>query len=100
MPTAFVLINTEIGSESDVLKELKKVEGVDESVESQPTPGRQGRQHQQRQHLDEVLVDDQVVPLGARVLLARRRSGRRKRRWCSDSRRSARSPGRSWGCWR
>ena len=29
MPTAFVLINTEIGSESDVLKELKKVEGVD-----------------------------------------------------------------------
>jgi len=31
MPTAFVLINTEIGSESDVLKELKKVEGVDES---------------------------------------------------------------------
>jgi DNA-binding Lrp family transcriptional regulator len=31
MPTAFVLINTEIGSESDVLKELKKVEGVTES---------------------------------------------------------------------
>ena len=31
MPTAFVLINTEIGSESDVLKELKKVEGVDDS---------------------------------------------------------------------
>ncbi len=31
MPTAFVLINTEIGSESDVLKELKTVEGVDES---------------------------------------------------------------------
>ncbi|MEM3623459.1 MAG: Lrp/AsnC ligand binding domain-containing protein [Candidatus Bathyarchaeales archaeon] len=30
MPTAFVLINTEIGSESDVLKELKKVEGVDD----------------------------------------------------------------------
>ena len=25
MPTAFVLINTEIGSESDVLKELKKI---------------------------------------------------------------------------
>ena len=24
MPTAFVLINTEIGSESDVLKELKR----------------------------------------------------------------------------
>jgi len=31
MPTAFVLINTEIGSESEVLKELKKVEGVDDS---------------------------------------------------------------------
>jgi DNA-binding Lrp family transcriptional regulator len=31
LPTAFVLINTEIGSESDVLKELQKVEGVDES---------------------------------------------------------------------
>jgi DNA-binding Lrp family transcriptional regulator len=31
MPTAFVLINTEIGSESDVLKELRKVEGVEES---------------------------------------------------------------------
>ena len=31
MPTAFVLINTEIGSESDVLKELRKVEGVDDS---------------------------------------------------------------------
>jgi len=30
MPTAFVLINTEIGSEADVLKDLKKVEGVDE----------------------------------------------------------------------
>ncbi len=29
--TAFVLINTEIGSESDVLKELKKVEGVEEA---------------------------------------------------------------------
>jgi DNA-binding Lrp family transcriptional regulator len=31
MPTAFVLINTEIGSENDVLKELKKVDGVDEA---------------------------------------------------------------------
>ena len=30
MPTAFVLVNTEIGSEADVLKDLKKVEGVDE----------------------------------------------------------------------
>jgi DNA-binding Lrp family transcriptional regulator len=30
MPTAFVLINTEIGSELDVLKDLKKVEGVKE----------------------------------------------------------------------
>jgi DNA-binding Lrp family transcriptional regulator len=30
MPTAFVLINTEIGSETDVLKELKNVEGVEE----------------------------------------------------------------------
>ncbi|RLI10865.1 Lrp/AsnC family transcriptional regulator [Candidatus Bathyarchaeota archaeon] len=31
MPTAFVLINTEIGSEADVLKDLKKVEGVAEA---------------------------------------------------------------------
>lgn len=30
-PMAFVLINTEIGSESDVLKTLKKVEGVKEA---------------------------------------------------------------------
>ena len=31
MPMAFVLINAEIGSEEEVLKELKKVEGVVES---------------------------------------------------------------------
>jgi DNA-binding Lrp family transcriptional regulator len=31
MPTAFVLINTEIGSEPDVLKEIKKVESVEEA---------------------------------------------------------------------
>jgi DNA-binding Lrp family transcriptional regulator len=32
MPTAFVLISTEIGSSiADVLKDLKKVEGVDEA---------------------------------------------------------------------
>jgi len=31
MPTAFVLVNTEVGSESDVLKDLKKVEGVEET---------------------------------------------------------------------
>lgn len=31
MPTAFVLIDTEIGSEADVLKAVKKVEGVDEA---------------------------------------------------------------------
>lgn len=31
MPTAFVLINTEIGSEADVLRDLKKVEGVEEA---------------------------------------------------------------------
>ncbi|MCK5628530.1 Lrp/AsnC ligand binding domain-containing protein [Candidatus Bathyarchaeota archaeon] len=31
MPTAFVLVNTEIGSESAVLKELKTVEGVVDS---------------------------------------------------------------------
>jgi len=30
MPTAFVLINTELGSETDVLKDVKKVEGVEE----------------------------------------------------------------------
>lgn len=31
MPTAFVLVNTEIGSEVEVLKDLKKVEGVEEA---------------------------------------------------------------------
>jgi len=31
MSTAFVLINTETGSVGDVLKDLKKVEGVDEA---------------------------------------------------------------------
>ena len=31
MPIAFVLINAEIGSESDVLDELKKIEGVEEA---------------------------------------------------------------------
>jgi DNA-binding Lrp family transcriptional regulator len=31
MPTAFVLINTEIGSEADVLRDLRKVERVDEA---------------------------------------------------------------------
>ncbi len=32
MPRAYVLINTDIGSESDVLKELKKVEGIEEAL--------------------------------------------------------------------
>ncbi len=31
MPKAFVLINTEIGSESDVVKQLRSVEGVEEA---------------------------------------------------------------------
>ena len=31
MPRAFVLINVESGSEDEVLKELKKIEGVEES---------------------------------------------------------------------
>jgi DNA-binding Lrp family transcriptional regulator len=31
MTSAFVLINTEIGSEADVLKDLAKVDGVDEA---------------------------------------------------------------------
>ncbi|MDH5462361.1 MAG: Lrp/AsnC ligand binding domain-containing protein [Candidatus Bathyarchaeota archaeon] len=31
MPTAFVLVNTEIGSESEVLTALKKVDGVEEA---------------------------------------------------------------------
>ena len=31
MPIAFVLINAEIGSESEVLAELKKVEGIEEA---------------------------------------------------------------------
>ena len=29
MPTAFVLLNTEIGAEAEVVRELKKVEGVE-----------------------------------------------------------------------
>lgn len=31
MPKAFVLINTEIGAESEVLKELRNVEGIEEA---------------------------------------------------------------------
>jgi len=31
MPTAFVLINAEIGAETDVLKTLTKIEGVEEA---------------------------------------------------------------------
>ena len=31
MPIAFVLINTEIGSESEVLEALKKIDAVDEA---------------------------------------------------------------------
>jgi len=31
LPTAFVLINTEIGSENEVLEKLKTVEGVEEA---------------------------------------------------------------------
>jgi DNA-binding Lrp family transcriptional regulator len=31
MPTAFVLVNTEIGSDNDVLTVLKKVDGVQEA---------------------------------------------------------------------
>jgi DNA-binding Lrp family transcriptional regulator len=31
MPTAYILVNTEIGAEKQVLKALKKVEGVEEA---------------------------------------------------------------------
>ncbi len=31
MATAFVLINSEIGAEEDVLKELRKMKGVEEA---------------------------------------------------------------------
>ena len=31
MPSAFVLINTEIGAENDVLKALKGIEGIEEA---------------------------------------------------------------------
>jgi DNA-binding Lrp family transcriptional regulator len=31
MPTAFVLINSELGSETDIVKDLRKVEGVEEA---------------------------------------------------------------------
>jgi len=31
LPLAFVLINTEMGSEADVLKDLRKVKGVEEA---------------------------------------------------------------------
>ena len=32
MPSAFVLVNTETGCESDVLKEFKKTEGIEEAL--------------------------------------------------------------------
>ena len=32
MPIAFVLLNTEVGSETDVLKELRKTESVAEAL--------------------------------------------------------------------
>jgi DNA-binding Lrp family transcriptional regulator len=32
LPAAFVLINTEVGSELGVLKDLKKIEGVQQAV--------------------------------------------------------------------
>lgn len=31
MPTAFVLVNTELGSETDVLNDIKKLDGVSEA---------------------------------------------------------------------
>jgi len=31
MPTAYVLLNTEIGAENQVLKALKKIEGIEEA---------------------------------------------------------------------
>lgn len=31
MPTAYVLLNTEIGAQNQVLKALKKIEGVEEA---------------------------------------------------------------------
>jgi DNA-binding Lrp family transcriptional regulator len=31
MPAAYVLVNTEIGAENQVIKELKKIEGVEEA---------------------------------------------------------------------
>jgi hypothetical protein len=31
MPTAYILLNTEIGAENHVLKALKKIEGVEEA---------------------------------------------------------------------
>jgi DNA-binding Lrp family transcriptional regulator len=34
MPKAFVLINVEAGSEEEVLKEIKKVEGIEEAYYS------------------------------------------------------------------
>jgi DNA-binding Lrp family transcriptional regulator len=32
MPSAYVLLNTEIGAEAEVVRELKKVEGVESAV--------------------------------------------------------------------
>jgi DNA-binding Lrp family transcriptional regulator len=32
VPTAFVLVNTDIGSELDVLREIKKLDGVEEAI--------------------------------------------------------------------
>jgi len=32
VPTAFVLVNTKLGSESDVLREFKGMEGIEEAL--------------------------------------------------------------------
>ena len=38
MPTAFVLLNTEVGSEADVLRELRKIESIEEALPGYTVP--------------------------------------------------------------
>ena len=39
MPTAFILINTELGSETNVVNDLKKIRGVEEAFKLYGTYG-------------------------------------------------------------
>ncbi len=56
MSKAFVLINTEIGSESDVSKELTKVEGVEEV-----SPFTDSKTHSSKSHANTIDKLSEIV---------------------------------------